>query len=107
MEIVKDKKGPSKVKKPVENKPKQLGNEELVMAAQQVFEQNKQLLSENQRLRKMEEEMNSLNFYRRLDYLLVVLRDKNLTLLSDDFKKRCAEEFEMLMTPIQAEQEDK
>lgn len=110
MELVKDKKEPTKKVEGINKTsqmPKSISNEELAMAAQQVFEQNKQLLAENQKLRKVEEEMNSLNFYRRLDYLLVVLRDKNLTLLSNAFKKKCAEEFEMLMTPVEAEQGDK
>ena len=84
-----------------------LSYEELENVCHQLSAQAQQLNVQNQQLRKMIEEANLANLYKRLDYLFAVI-DKDNAYLSHDFKVQCAVEIENLMaTPEQEENTDK
>lgn len=84
-----------------------LSYEELENVCHQLSAQAQQLNVQNQQLRKMIEEANLTNLYKRLDYLFAVI-DKDNAYLSHDFKVQCAVEIENLMaTPEQEENTDK
>lgn len=84
-----------------------LSYEELENVCHQLSAQAQQLNVRNQQLRKMIEEANLANLYKRLDYLFAVI-DKDNAYLSHDFKVQCAVEIENLMaTPEQEENTDK
>lgn len=84
-----------------------LSYEELENVCHQLSAQAQQLNVQNQQLRKMIEEANLINLYKRLDYLFAVI-DKDNAYLSHDFKVQCAVEIENLMaTPEQEENTDK
>lgn len=84
-----------------------LSYEELENVCHQLSAQAQQLNAQNQQLRKMIEEANLTNLYKRLDYLFAVI-DKDNAYLSHDFKVQCAVEIENLMaTPEQEENTDK
>lgn len=84
-----------------------LSYEELENVCHQLSAQAQQLNVQNQQLRKMIEEANLTNLYKRLDYLFAVI-DKDNAYLSHNFKVQCAVEIENLMaTPEQEENTDK
>lgn len=84
-----------------------LSYEELENVCHQLSAQAQQLNAQNQQLRKMIEEANLTNLYKRLDYLFAVI-DKDNAYLSHNFKVQCAVEIENLMaTPEQEENTDK
>lgn len=84
-----------------------LSYEELENVCHQLSAQAQQLNVQNQQLRKMIEEANLTNLYKRLDYLFAVI-DKDNAYLSYNFKVQCAVEIENLMaTPEQEENTDK
>ena len=84
-----------------------LSYEELENVCHQLSTQAQQLNAQNQQLRKMIEEANLTNLYKRLDYLFAVI-DKDNAYLSHNFKVQCAVEIENLMaTPEQEENTDK
>lgn len=84
-----------------------LSYEELENVCHQLSAQAQQLNVQNQQLRKMTEEANLTNLYKRLDYLFAVI-DKDNAYLSHNFKVQCAVEIENLMaTPEQEENTDK
>lgn len=84
-----------------------LSYEELENVCHQLSAQAQQLNVQNQQLRKMIEEANLTNLYKRLDYLFAVI-DKDSAYLSHNFKVQCAVEIENLMaTPEQEENTDK
>lgn len=81
-----------------------LSYEELENVCHQLSAQAQQLNVQNQQLRKMIEDANLTNLYKRLDYLFAVI-DKDNAYLSHNFKVQCAIEIENLMaTPEQAEE---
>lgn len=81
-----------------------LSYEELENVCHQLSAQAQQLNVQNQQLRKMIEEANLTNLYKRLDYLFAVI-DKDNAYLSHNFKVQCAVEIENLMaTPEQTEE---
>lgn len=81
-----------------------LSYEELENVCHQLSAQAQQLNVQNQQLRKMIEEANLTNLYKRLDYLFAII-DKDNAYLSHNFKVQCAVEIENLMaTPEQAEE---
>lgn len=73
-----------------------LNEEELKNALHQVSEQSRQLYLQNQQLAKSLEEANLSNFFKRLEWLWKIITTNN-PLLSVDFVKKCATEFESLM----------
>lgn len=84
-----------------------LSYEELENVCHQLSAQAQQLNVQNQQLRKMIEEANLTNLYKRLDYLFAVINKDN-AYLSHNFKVQCAVEIENLMaTPEQEENTDK
>lgn len=84
-----------------------LSYEELENVCHQLSAQAQQLNVQNQQLRKMIEDANLTNLYKRLDYLFAVI-DKDNAYLSHNFKVQCAVEIENLMaTPEQEENTDK
>ena len=84
-----------------------LSYKELENVCHQLSAQAQQLNVQNQQLRKMIEEANLTNLYKRLDYLFAVI-DKDNAYLSHNFKVQCAVEIENLMaTPEQEENTDK
>lgn len=84
-----------------------LSYEELENVCHQLSAQAQQLNVQNQQLRKMIEEANLTNLYKRLNYLFAVI-DKDNAYLSHNFKVQCAVEIENLMaTPEQEENTDK
>lgn len=84
-----------------------LSYEELENVCHQLSAQAQQLNVQNQQLRKMIEEANLINLYKRLDYLFAII-DKDNAYLSHNFKVQCAAEIENLMaTPEQEENTDK
>lgn len=86
---------------------KKLSYEELENVCHQLSAQAQQLNVQNQQLRKMIEDANLTNLYKRLDYLFAVI-DKDNAYLSHNFKVQCAVEIENLMaTPEQEENTDK
>lgn len=75
---------------------RKLSYEELENVCHQLSAQSQQLSIQNKKLRELINESNLANLYKRLDYLYLVI-DKDNKYLSDDFKEKCAKEFETLM----------
>lgn len=82
--------------------PKELTREQLVGMLQQMSEQDRKLFEENKKLKAVIEDMNMTNLFKRLDYLFRIITEDN-KYLTDEFKIKCAQEIELLMT--QPEQE--
>jgi hypothetical protein len=82
--------------------PQELTREQLVGMLHQMSEQDRKLFEENKQLRGVIEEMNMTNLFKRLDYLFKVITEDN-KYLTTEFKSKCAQEVEFLMT--QPEQE--
>lgn len=82
--------------------PQELTREQLVGMLHQMSEQDRKLFEENKQLRGVIEEMNMTNLFKRLDYLFKVITEGN-KYLTTEFKSKCAQEIEFLMT--QPEQE--
>lgn len=82
--------------------PKELTREQLVGMLQQMSEQDRKLFEENKKLKAVIEDMNMTNLFKRLDYLFRIITDDN-KYLTAEFKFKCAQEIELLMT--QPEQE--
>lgn len=81
-----------------------LDREKLENIAHQLSEQSRQLYAQNQELRKKLQEADMAGFFKRLDYLWMVINSDN-PLLSQDFLKTCAEEFMQMMKAPEAEEE--
>lgn len=79
--------------------PKKLSYEELESVASRLSEQSKLLYEENQRLKSACDEINAVNFYKRMDYLWLILTQGDKAFgLTDEFKSNCAQEFMVAMT---------
>ena len=79
--------------------PRKLSYEELENAAHQMSEQGRKLYSENEQLRKLIEELNLQNTFKRLDYLWTVI-NSDTAYITEDFKVKCGEEFMKIMSPM-------
>lgn len=79
-----------------------LSYEELENTAHQLSEQCRQLFNENKKLSAALEQANSINFFKKLEYLWMVIT-KDSEYLPIEFKIKCGEEFMTLMTPEQEE----
>lgn len=87
-------------------KQNKLSYEDLQNAAHQLAEQNRGFQMEVNKLRKALEGVELMNFYKRLDYLLVVIQANDSVPFSTGFRAKCAQEFETLMlAPEEAEQQ--
>lgn len=75
-----------------------LSYEQLENTAHQLSEQCRQLYNQNKQLSSALEAANTANFFKKLDYLWLVIT-KDTEYLSRDFKIKCGEEFMALMTP--------
>lgn len=78
--------------------PKSLTKEQLEGALNNLSTQAEHLYKENQQLKKLAEEMNMTNLFKRLDYLFRIINEDN-KFISEEFKAKCAKEIEELMTP--------
>lgn len=86
-------------------KQNKLSYEDLQNAAHQLAEQNRNFQMENNKLRKALEGVELMNFYKRLDYLLVVIQANENAPFSTGFRAKCAQEFETLMLAPEEEQQ--
>lgn len=80
-------------------KPKagsKLSYEELENVASQLSQQADKLVQQNKELQQKLNEVNSYNFFTRLEWLYKVIKD-DVIYLSDECKQKCAEEFESLL----------
>jgi hypothetical protein len=77
--------------------------EQLENVAHQMSEQSRNLYTQNQQLAKALEESNMTNMFKRLDYLWAVIHSNSM-FLTDEFRKRCGEEFMTVMTVPQEEE---
>lgn len=93
-------------KKPVDKN--QLTYEQLENVAHQLSEQGRNLKMQNDKLKEAFQEANLVNFYKRLDYLWIIINTKDNKFISEEFQKKCGEEFMLLMaSPEEVETEEK
>lgn len=76
---------------------KKLSYVELENVANQLSLQAQRLAEQNKQLQQKLQEVGLDNFFNRLEWLYKVIDGDNMY-LSDDFKHKCAEEFEKMMT---------
>ena len=84
---------------------RKLSYEELENTAHQLSEQSRQLYMQNQKLSQALQEANLANFYERLKWLWTVITSTT-PYISEEFKQKCGEEFEVLMTQPEQEPEE-
>ena len=91
---------------------RKLSYEELENTAHQLSEQSRQLYMQNQKLNQALQESNLANFYERLKWLWTVITSttpyisEEASYISEEFKKKCGKEFEVLMTQPEQEPEE-
>lgn len=83
---------------------KELTYEQLKGVAHQLSEQGERLYKENLELKKALEQANLANLFKRLDYLFKIVGEDN-PYLSQDFKTRCGQEIEQMMSAPEPESE--
>lgn len=84
--------------------PRKLSYEDMENLCHQLSAQAQQLSAQNQQLRTALGEANLTNLYKRLDYLFDIIY-KDSDYLSYEFKKKCAEEIERIMTAPEESEE--
>lgn len=80
-----------------EMQPKEMSTEQLKQVLHQMDERGRALFEENNNLRKLVQDMDMSNLFKRLDYLFRIIETDN-EYLSKEFKDRCGREIEVLMT---------
>lgn len=80
-----------------EIQPKEMSTEQLKQVLHQMDERGRALFEENNNLRKLVQDMDMSNLFKRLDYLFRIIETDN-PYLSEEFKNRCGKEIETLMT---------
>lgn len=83
---------------------KEFSIDELKGMLHQTSEQARSLFDENKKLRKVVEEMNMTNLFKRLDYLFAVVNSTSEA-FSADFKSQCASEIQNMMFAPEPEEE--
>lgn len=83
--------------------PRKLSYEDMENLCHQLSAQAQQLSTQNQQLRVALGEANLTNMYKRLDYLFDIIY-KDSDYLTREFKQKCAEEIERIMTISEEEE---
>jgi hypothetical protein len=84
---------------------KKLSYEELENTAHQLSEQGRQLYMQNQKLNQALQEAGLSNFYERLNWLWKIITS-DTPYISNEFKTKCVQEFEVLMSQPESESEN-
>lgn len=94
-----------KLEPKVKEAPRKLSYEDMENLCHQLSAQAQQLSTQNQQLRAALGEANLTNLYKRLDYLFDIIY-KDSDYLTREFKQKCAEEIERIMTAPEEEVEE-
>ena len=93
-----------------ENKEKKvvekMSYEQLENIAHQMSEQSRNLYNQNQQLAQKLKEAELSNFFKKLEWLWVVI-NSNSNYISEDFKIKCGNEFMESLTPPEESEESK
>lgn len=93
-----------------ENKEKKvvekMSYEQLENVAHQMSEQSRNLYNQNQQLAQKLKEAELSNFFKKLEWLWLVI-NSNSTYISEDFKIKCGNEFMESLTPPEESEESK
>ena len=81
-----------------EKEVKKMSYEQLENIAHQMSEQSRNLHNQNQQLMQRLEEANLTNFFKRLEWLWLVI-NSNTPYITEEFKRKCGEELMDNMTP--------
>lgn len=83
---------------------KELTREELLNILNQISEQDRKLVEENKKLRRMLEEIGNANFFKRLDYLFKVIKEES-PYFTEEFKHSCSKEIQESLFPVEEPEE--
>lgn len=82
--------------------------EQLENIAHQLSEQGRNLKMQNDKLKEAFQEANLVNFYKRLDYLWIIINTQENKFITEEFQEECGKEFMLLMSrPEETETEEK
>lgn len=84
--------------------PEKMSYEQLENIAHQMSEQSRNLYSQNQQLAQKLKETELSNFFKKLEWLWLVI-NSDTTYLSEQFKIKCGQEFMESLTPPEESKE--
>lgn len=84
--------------------PEKMSYEQLENIAHQMSEQSRNLYSQNQQLAQKLKETELSNFFKKLEWLWLVI-NSDTTYLSEQFKIKCGQEFMESLTPPKESEE--
>ena len=91
---------------PEATRPEKMSYEQLENIAHQMSEQSRNLYNQNQQLAQKLKEAELSNFFKKLEWLWLVI-NSNSSYISEDFKVKCGNEFMESLTPPEESEESK